>query len=214
MQFFRIFFWGFLISLLGSLPLGTLNVMAMQLSINEGVMPAVWFSLGALLVEMIYVRISLVGIAWVRKEKRIFRWLEWAGLFVVLLLAIGSFVSAASPTGPGHIIFENELPRFILGAVLSMLNPMQIPFWFAWSTVLFSKNILLPSRVNYNYYVAGIGLGTLCGHLFFIFSGRLLMDWLRIGQQYLNWAVGAIFAVTALILFIKIVLHRDPVSKL
>jgi len=64
-QFFRIFFWGLLISFLGSLPLGTLNVAAMQIGIQESIQNAIWFSVGALLVEMIYVRISLVGIDWV-----------------------------------------------------------------------------------------------------------------------------------------------------
>ena len=57
-----------LISFLGSLPLGTLNIAAMQIGIQESLNHAIWFSLGSLLVEMIYVRVSLVGIDWVRKQ--------------------------------------------------------------------------------------------------------------------------------------------------
>src|ERR1035441_8031212 len=64
----KVFFWGMLVSFLGSLPLGTLNVAAMQISLQESVINAIYFSLGSLLTEMIYVRISLVGINWIRKH--------------------------------------------------------------------------------------------------------------------------------------------------
>ncbi len=67
----KVFFWGMMVSFLGSLPLGTLNVAAMQISVQESITNAIYFSLGSLLVEMIYVRISLVGINWIRKQKKI-----------------------------------------------------------------------------------------------------------------------------------------------
>ena len=64
----KIFITGMLISFLGSLPLGTLNVAAMQIAITEGYTKAILFSLGSLLVEMVYVRLSLVGMDWIRKQ--------------------------------------------------------------------------------------------------------------------------------------------------
>ena len=71
MPLLRIFFTGMFISFLGTLPLGTLNISAMQISVSDGVRPAFYFALGALLVEMIYVRLSLVAMNWVRKQKRL-----------------------------------------------------------------------------------------------------------------------------------------------
>ena len=93
-KFFRIFFWGLLISFLGSLPLGTLNVAAMQIGIQESSQNAIWFSIGSLLVEMIYVRISLVGIDWVKKQQRLMKAMEWITFFIILALAAGSFIAA------------------------------------------------------------------------------------------------------------------------
>jgi threonine/homoserine/homoserine lactone efflux protein len=63
----KIFFAGMLVSFLGSLPLGTLNVAAMQISATEGVQAAILFVLGLLTAEIIYVRISLVAMNWIRK---------------------------------------------------------------------------------------------------------------------------------------------------
>ena len=97
MPLVKVFFWGMIVSFLGSLPLGTLNVAAMQISVQESVQNAILFSLGSLLVEMIYVRISLVGINWVRKQKKFFRWMEWITVAIVVALAIGSFVAAMNP---------------------------------------------------------------------------------------------------------------------
>ena len=61
-----VFLWGLLISFLGSLPMGTLNITAMQIGISEGLRNAFLFVIGSLTVEMIYVRVSLVAIVWLR----------------------------------------------------------------------------------------------------------------------------------------------------
>lgn len=203
-----------MISFLGSLPLGTLNVAAMQISVQESVENAIYFSLGSLLVEMIYVRISLVGINWIRRQKKLFRWMEWITLGIVVALAIGSFIAAARPHEAKNVMLNNHIHRFFLGVMLSSISPMQIPFWFGWSTVLFSKNILLPRNSHYNTYIIGIGLGTLLGNCVFIFGGKWIVEKLDGNQNLVNWIIGGIFAVTALIFLVKILMHKDAAKKL
>jgi threonine/homoserine/homoserine lactone efflux protein len=149
MPLIKVFFWGMIVSFLGSLPLGTLNVAAMQISVQENVRNAILFSLGSLSVEMIYVRISLVGINWVRKQKKLFRWMEWITVAIVLALAIGSFAAAMQTHHAKNVILNNNINRYLLGVMLSAINPVQIPFWFGWSTVLFTKNILKPKNSFY-----------------------------------------------------------------
>ncbi|MFN8246722.1 MAG: LysE family transporter [Ferruginibacter sp.] len=146
----RIFFWGLIISFLGSLPLGTLNVAAMQIGIQESIRDAMYFSLGSLLVEMIYVRVSLVGIDWVRKQQKLMKAMEWITLGIVLALAVGSFVAALKDGGETkNVMLQNNMHRFLLGMFMCAINPVQIPFWFGWSTVLFSKNIFWnPTGLN------------------------------------------------------------------
>ena len=210
----KVFFWGMLVSFLGSLPLGTLNVAAMQISVQESIQNAIYFSLGSLLVEMIYVRISLVGINWIRKQKKLFRWMEWITLVIVLALAAGSFIAAMQPHHAKNVMLDNNVNRFLLGVMLSAISPMQIPFWFGWSTILFTKNILKPQNAYYNLYIVGIGLGTLMGNCVFIFGGKFIVQRLNTNQSLLNWIIGGIFAITALILLIKILLHKDASKKL
>src|ERR1051325_11668532 len=195
----KIFFAGMLISFLGSLPLGTLNVAAMQISATEGVRAAILFVLGALVVEIIYVRISLVAMDWIRKQEKILRVLEWLTLIIVVALAFFSFYAATQTTVKKNIILSSTLPKFLLGLTMSAVNPMQIPFWFGWSTILFTKKILQPKNDHYNIYIIGIGIGTFAGSCIFIFGGRFVADKLSNNQHFLNWVIGGIFTLTAFI---------------
>ena len=209
----KVFFWGMLISFLGSLPLGTLNVTAMQIGIQESIANAMYFAVGSLLVEMIYVRLSLVGIDWVRKQARVMKVMEWITLVIILALAVGSFWAATKGAGDQkNIILRNTTHRFLLGMFMCAINPVQIPFWFGWSTVLFSKKILVPDRGLYNVYIVGIGIGTLFGNCVFIFGGKWKVHRIANSQQYLNWVIGGIFALTAIIQLIRMLRHKDPIS--
>lgn len=91
-QLVKVFFVGMLVSFLGSLPLGTLNIAAMQIAIVESVRNALLFSLGSLTAEMIYVRLSLVAMDWIRKQENIFKILEWLTLVIILALAFSVFM--------------------------------------------------------------------------------------------------------------------------
>ena len=203
-----------LVSFLGSLPLGTLNVAAMQISVSEGISKAVFFSLGSLLVEIIYVRISLVAMDWIRKQEKLFKILEWVTLLIVVALAVASFYAALHPGEKKNIVLSSTLPKFVLGAAMCAVNPVQIPFWFGWSTVLFTKKILLPRHDHYNSYIVGIGIGTFIGNCVFIFGGQLMVEKLNTNQSILSWVIGGIFSVTAIIQIWRIMQKRGAVHQL
>ena len=211
----KVFFWGMMISFLGSLPLGTLNVAAMQIGIQESIRNALYFSIGSLCVEMVYVRISLVGIDWVRKQVVLMKVMEWITLAIILALAIGSFIAATRQGGEAkNILLNNHMNRFLLGMFMCAINPVQIPFWFGWSTVLFTKKILEPGNGQYNFYIVGIGVGTLFGNAVFIFGGQWAVKRIANSEHYLNWIIGSVFAVTALIQLWRMLRKKDVMEKL
>ncbi|QNA43588.1 LysE family translocator [Lacibacter sediminis] len=213
-QFAKILMWGFIISFLGSLPLGTLNIAAMQIGITDGISPALWFSAGSLTAEIIYVRLSLVAMDWVRKQEKLLKALEWVTFIIVLALAISSFWAAAHPSVGENVILSSGMHRGLLGFTMSLINPVQIPFWFGWSTVLFTKKILKPEAGNYNFYIIGIGIGTFAGNCIFIFGGRLLVDRLNASQHLLNWIIGGVFLFTALFQLYRIFRKKDAIHQL
>lgn len=193
----RVFFTGLSISMLGSLPLGTLNVTAMQVAIQENTRNAIKFALGVALVEILYVRISLTGMNWVLAHERLFYILEWITVFLFLVLAASSFITAGKSREQKNILLNNNMNRFILGFTMSAVNPVQIPFWFIWSTYLMSNGILAATGGQFNMYTAGIGTGTLLALAIFIFAGKWVVTKLNASQRIINITVGIIFVLSA-----------------
>ena len=61
-------------------------------------------------------------------------------------------------------------------------------------------------------YIAGIGIGTLIGNLVFILGGRLIVDRLNNNQHIIQYVIGSIFAITAMIILYKMIRKKDPIS--
>jgi threonine/homoserine/homoserine lactone efflux protein len=210
----KIFFTGMLISFLGSLPLATTNIAAMQISISDNIGSAMLFSLGSLLVEIIYVRLSLVAIHWIRKQKTLFRILEYLTLLIILALTASSFYAAMHPEVHKNAILSSTLPKFLLGVAISAVSPGQIPFWLGWSAFLFTKKILLPRSDHYNTYILGIGIGTFIGNCVFIFGGLLIANSISRNQYIVNWIIGGIFLATAVYQVWRMLKKKDTAQKI
>ncbi|MFM8806730.1 MAG: LysE family translocator [Sphingomonadales bacterium] len=214
MNFVRVFFVGLLVSFLGSLPLGTLNIAAMQIAIGQGIQAAMLFSLGSLLAEMIYVRLSLVAMDWVLKQKLLLRLLDWLTVLIVTALALSSFYTASQADPAPNPVLGVSLPKVMLGFLMSALNPVQIPFWFGWSAVLFSRRVLVPDRTQYYFYILGIGCGTFLGNCVFIFGGQYVAYRIENNQQMLNWIIGGVFAFTAVLQLYRILRKKDTLQQI
>jgi hypothetical protein len=52
------------------------------------------------------------------------------------------------------------------------------------------------------------------GNCVFIFGGKWIVQKLNGNQSLMNWIIGGIFAVTALIFLIKILMNKDGMKKL
>ncbi len=211
----KVFFWGMAISFLGTLPVGTLNVASLQIGVQESIRNAYWFCMGAVIVEALYVRLSLVAINWIVKRKNLMKYMEWATFFIIAALAVGSFIAAfKSEGGEKNIFLQNDIHRFLLGMIMNALNPVQIPFWFGWSTVMITKKTLKPTTAYYNWYVIGIALGTIAGRTLYILGGSLLVRKLESAQDYLNLVIAIIFSITACIQLWRILSKKGIAHKM
>jgi len=212
-EIFRIFYSGMTISFLGSIVIGTIGLSAMQISITEGYRPAIIFSIGSIVGEVIYVRLLLVALNWLRQQERIFRILEWIAVLIVVVLAVGSFKAALGHHGAKNVILSYTMHRFWLGLFLRGISPAAIPFWLGWSSVLYTKGIMRPERGFYNGYLLGIGLGTFAAHCIFIFGGKIAVQKLDASQEAINFVIGCVFAITAILQIWKIRHKKRTVAQ-
>ena len=213
-EIFRVFYTGLGISFLGSMVIGTISLSAMQISITEGIRPALYFSVGSIVAEMFYVRLLLVALSWIKKQERIFKIMEWLAILIVIVLAIGSFKAALGHNNAQNPLLSQTMHRFFLGLIMRFISPAAIPFWLGWSAVLYAKGIMQHKKGFYNGFLLGIGLGTLFAHFIFIFGGKLAVQKLNASQDVLNFIIGCVFSVTAIIQIWKILNKKDAVEVL
>lgn len=197
---FKIYLAGMVISFLGSLPLGTLNISAMQIAVQESVKKALAFSLGVALVELCYVRLSLTGIDLVLANQFVFYVLEWITVALFLILAASSFwIAFRNKSNQKSILLNNSVNRLWLGVSMSAVNPVQIPFWFFWSTYLFSIHVLVSDSAAFNIFTIGAATGTIGALLVFVYGGKWVVTRLKAGERTINWIVATVFLISALI---------------
>lgn len=214
LKLLRIFFTGIFIAFIGMLPLGTQNLAAMQIAISDGSQAAILFALGMVVPDVFYVLVTLLAMQWIQKQTKLLKFLEWVTLAIVLALAAANFYAALHPSVHKNVLLSNALPKFLLGIVINGVNPMQIPFWFGWSTILFTKKVLEPRWKHYYIYATGVAIGMFAGTAVFIFGGRLISDKISNHQKILYFIVGGIFVVTALIQIWKMQRKKDALHKL
>ena len=214
LRLLRIFVTGIFISFIGALPLGTINISAMQLAITDGVQPALLFALGMIPPDIFYVLVTLLAMQWIQKQKKLFKALEWLTLGIVVALAAANFYAALHPAVQKNVLLSSTLPPFFLGMVMNGVNPLQVPFWFGWNTILLNKKTLEHRWLHYNTYVAGVSVGLFAGTAIFIFGGKLVAKKISQNQAILSWVIGGIFFLTALYQVWKMRNKKDVAHKL
>ena len=71
------FFVAVIVNFVGYIPLGNINLTAMQISINKGIKQAYVFALSFALVEGIFTFILMHFAEWFAAQKNLMIWLEW-----------------------------------------------------------------------------------------------------------------------------------------
>ena len=195
----EVFFTAMLISFLGQLPFGNMNLTATQLAVQEGFKNAWKYSIGIVLVEVIYLRLALTAMNWVVQNQLIFKIMSWLTVFVFLALGILSIIIAKKQTQEKKgLLLNNKLDRFVLGVSVSAINPVQIPFWFIWSTQLINSNVLKTTTAHFNLFTGGAALGSIAGLIVYMYGGRWLIQKMKASNRQLNIFMGIVFILVAL----------------
>ena len=195
----RLYGYALLISFTGSLPVGTLNVSITDLVINRHVGASILFGMGAMLVEVGIVRMALIVVKRLEGMSLLLRWFRVIACVVTLLFAFLSLDAAWHLREAGLAIpYTGDAP-FVSGLVLSLLNPLHLPFWMGWTAVLRARGLLADTRRAYNVYVLAIGMGTGLAFLVYGITGHLLILFLQTNRYLFNWLTGLALLVTGLI---------------
>lgn len=189
-QHVQLFVSASIISFLGSLPLGILNITITNISLQEGFLSALNFAIGAIIVEIIIVKLSFTTILELGKINPLLKKINWASIVMLFVLSIYFLVSAIKNEST-NATAPIKIDHMILwGALLSFLNPLHLPFWMVWSSILKSRGLLTHNLINQINYLFAIALGTGLAFCLYAVLGTELTKYLKNQAYLVNGIIG------------------------
>ncbi|WP_284651671.1 hypothetical protein [Flavobacterium terrisoli] len=158
---------GFLVSFIGSIPLGYLNVVGFQVYQKSGLMPTMLYLLGVILIEFFVIYFTLIFANKLAANVKLTKYIEGFSIVFMFLLAYVFYSSAKSKS---DFTTSFDYVPFVLGIVLSCLNFIQIPFWTGWNLYLLNGKHIEISGARKYVFVVGTIAGTFCGMLTLILA--------------------------------------------
>ncbi len=153
--------FGFFFSFIGSIPPGTINLSVIQLGLRKHLGAAFRMALAAALIEYVYAAIAIKFQIFITSSPAIKE--NFQLITAVVLLALGGVNLLALRKKKGGEIKTPVMASsgFRKGVLLSIGNPLAIPFWIAVTAYLQSNSWVNFDDVPIWSYVLGISLGTL-----------------------------------------------------
>jgi hypothetical protein len=162
---------GFLVSFMGSVPLGYLNVVGYELYATAGLQPTIFYLCGVIAVEAVIIYGSLLFAKQLVANKKI---LKYIALFsIVFLFTLAYVFYSNSPKEVTHSSFLSDYMHyspFVIGLILSCFNFIQLPFWTSWNLYLLNENYIEISGAGKYFYLIGTLVGTFSGMMVLVLS--------------------------------------------
>jgi threonine/homoserine/homoserine lactone efflux protein len=200
--------FGFITSFLGSLPVGMINVTAVEVTVSRGYSRAFLFSVGASLVELLQAFVALYFLQYLLQVPELDFWFML--ISIPLFLAIGinywrqkSEVKQHEITGRG--------PGFWRGVGISSLNILTYPYWILWGSIYMSRGVLINETPFIAIFALGTGIGTFTALCVYVLGSTLLLKHINQFNRVANKVVGSVFFLLAAYLIFLVV--RDYTAQ-
>jgi threonine/homoserine/homoserine lactone efflux protein len=170
MNVLQTFLIAFVFSFLGSIPPGTLNLTMLRLGLEHKMNIAWRFALAAALVEYPYAWLALLFEDWITSSPAVVNNFRLISAIVMIVLGIVTIRAASKPARDVETVRESGFRK---GLLLSILNPLALPFWIGITAYLKSQGwITLSSTAEVHSYLFGISLGALALLILIVYLAR------------------------------------------
>ena len=151
--------FGFAFSFIGSIPPGSINLTVIQLSLRHQAGAAFRLGLAAAIVEFAYAAIAIKFQLFITSTPGVQENFQLIAASVLILLGILSFLSVRKKTKKQTSSLTDS--GFRKGILISLANPLAMPFWIAVTAYLQSNRWISFDDISIWTYVWGISIGTL-----------------------------------------------------
>lgn len=200
-----VFFLGLFVALIGVIPPGLLNMTAARISLKEGPGRGITFSSGVCLVVFIQTYIAAIFARYLSNRPDIVEILQRVAFVIFVLITIYFLVIARNQKETKiETDVRSKQSRFFHGMILSALNVFPIPYQAYMTITLASVGWMNFERLSIITYVTGASMGTFVMLYVYIFFFDKIKDRNFTSQKSMNYIIGFITGIVALMTFISI----------
>lgn len=204
------FLFGFIAAFIGTSLPGLINMTAVKINNQNGMIRAIWFSTGATIVVFFQTLIAVLFAKFLNQRSDISHLLQEIGFVLFLLLTFVFFwLEFKKDKKPKKIKepikLRSKSSRFFLGALVSILNLFPIPFYVFVSVSLASYKYFSFDLANIYAFAFGTSVAA-----FLVFYGYIIAFYrfekkLNFISKNINVIIGSITALVAIISLVNII---------
>lgn len=202
-----IFFLSILISFLGVVPPGMLNMSAARISLKEGHNRSFIFSIGVCIVVGLQTYVATVFAKYLNQHPDVTSILKCVAIVIFILIAFYFFITANKQTSPVKIDprIKSKQSRFFQGVFISALNIFPIPFQAYVVTSLLSAGWLQLDPIIIGAYIAGAVMGTFIALYIYILFFDTIKNNKITSAKNINYSIALITLAVAIVTFVNLI---------
>ncbi|MEN3323304.1 LysE family transporter [Mariniflexile soesokkakense] len=201
-----IFFLGLIVAFIGVIPPGLLNMTAAKISLKEGHVRGVVFSVGVCVIVIVQTYLAAIFARYLSNHLEVIDILQRVAFVIFVLITIYFLLIAKEqPPQVAEPRMRSKHSRFFQGIFLSGINVFPIPYQAYMTITLASIGWLDFSQISIISYVAGAAMGTFVMLYVYIFFFDKIKDKSISSQKSMNYLIGGITGVISIITLINII---------
>ncbi len=201
-----IFFLGLFFALVGVIPPGLLNMTAAKISLKEGHVRGIVFSIGVCVVVFAQTYLAAIFARYLSMHPEVVGILRSVALVIFVLITIYFlFIAKASSKQQIQPKVKSKHSRFFQGMLMSAINVFPIPYQAYMTITLASIGWLNFEQTSIVSYVAGAGMGTFVMLYIYIFFFDKIKSKSFTSQKNMNYIIGGITGIISMLTIIKII---------
>ncbi len=192
--------------MIGVIPPGLLNMTAAKISLKEGHVRGIMFSIGVCVIVIIQTYVAAIFARYLTKHPEVIGVLRSVALVIFILITIYFlFIAKSAPKQQIEPKIKSKHSRFFQGMLMSAINVFPIPYQAYMTITLASFGWMTFEKSSIMAYVIGAATGTFVTLYMYIFFFDKVKGKTFTSQKNMNRIIGGITGVISLVTLINII---------
>ena len=201
-----VFILGLFLALIGVVPPGLLNMTAAKISLKEGHVRGIMFSIGVCVVVLVQTYVATIFARYLSKHSEVIDVLQRVAFVLFVLITIYFlFIAKSQSKQQIEPKIKSKHSRFFQGILLSAINVFPIPYQAYMTITLASYGWMTFEQINIVSYVSGAATGTFVMLYIYIFFFDKIKSKTLTSQKNMNRIIGGITGIISIVTLINII---------